>query len=61
MEGGDQYYNYKLIALELHNNYSYIVVIKLHMLYMYMVSHTVSCIHCNSWDLSNTFTPIEIR
>jgi hypothetical protein len=42
-----------LVALELHNNYSYIVVIELHELHMYIFSHMVSCILCNSFDLSN--------
>jgi hypothetical protein len=40
----------KLVALELHNNYFYIVVIKLH---MYAISHTMRCICCNSYNLSN--------
>jgi hypothetical protein len=37
-----------LVALKLYNNCSYIVVIVLHELHMYMVSHMVSFIHCNS-------------
>jgi len=35
----------KLVALELHNNCSYIVVNKLHKLHMYMVSHIVNYIY----------------
>jgi len=34
--------SYKLIELKLHNNFSYIVVIELHKLHMYMVSHTLN-------------------
>jgi hypothetical protein len=37
-----------LVALKLYNNYSCIVVIELHEVHMYMVSHMVSCIRCNS-------------
>jgi hypothetical protein len=33
---------YTLIALKLHNNCSYIIVIELHKLHMYMVSHTLN-------------------
>jgi hypothetical protein len=44
----------KLFALKLHNSCSYIVVIKLHELHMYIVSHTVSCIYYNSCNLSNS-------
>jgi hypothetical protein len=43
----------KLVALELHNNCSYIVVTKLHDLHMYIVSHTMSCICCSSCNLFN--------
>jgi ribulose kinase len=65
MEGGNQYFKMKmmltwhyhgsckLIALKLHNNYSYIVVIELHKLHMYMVSHMVGCIRRSSCNLSN--------
>jgi hypothetical protein len=42
-----------LVALKLHNNYSYIVVIELHDLHMYTFSQMVSCILCNSFHLSN--------
>jgi hypothetical protein len=45
--------SYKLVALELHNNCSYIVVNKLHKLHMYTISHMVNCIHCNSCNLSD--------
>jgi hypothetical protein len=43
----------KLTALELYNSCSCIVGIELHELHMYTISHTMSCIHCNSCDLSN--------
>jgi len=43
----------KLVALKLHNNCSYIIVIELHKLHMYMVSYMVSCIPCNLCNLSN--------
>jgi hypothetical protein len=45
--------SYKLVALKLHNSYSYIVIIELHELHMYTISHMVSYIHCNSCNLSN--------
>jgi hypothetical protein len=45
------YGNYKLIALELHNNHSYIIVIELHELHMYTISHMVRCICHNSCNL----------
>jgi hypothetical protein len=45
------YWNSKLVALDLHNNFSYIIVIELHELHMYMVSHAKSCIYCNSSDI----------
>ncbi len=48
----------KLVALELHISYSCKVVIKLDELHMYTISHLVSCIHCNSCNLSNN---IHIR
>jgi len=48
------YCSCKLVASKLHNSCSYIVVTKLHNLHMYMVSHMVSCIHCNSCNLSNS-------
>jgi hypothetical protein len=41
----------KLVALELHNSCSYIVVTKLH---MYTISHIVNHICYNSCDLSNS-------
>jgi hypothetical protein len=44
----------KLVALELHNSCSYIVVFKLHELHMYIVSHTMNCIHCSSCNLFNS-------
>ncbi len=44
----------KLVALKLHTSYSYIIVTNLHELHMYMVSYMVSCIPCNSCDLSNS-------
>jgi hypothetical protein len=47
-----------LVVLKLHNNYSYTVVIELHDLHMFIFSHMVSCILCNSFDLSNN---IHIR
>jgi hypothetical protein len=40
----------KLIALELHNSCSYIVVTKLHELHMYIVSHMVNYICYNSCE-----------
>ncbi len=43
----------KLIALKLHNSCSYIVLSKLFKLHMYMVSHIMSYMRCNSCDLSN--------
>jgi hypothetical protein len=47
----------KLGALELHNSWSYIIIIKLHKLDVCIVSHMVSCIHYNSYDLfDNTHT-----
>jgi hypothetical protein len=48
------YGNCKLVALELHNSCSYIVVIKLHELHMYIVSHTMSCIRYSLCILSNS-------
>jgi hypothetical protein len=45
--------NCKLVVVKLHNSYFYIVVIKLHKLHMYIISHMVSCIHWNSYNLSN--------
>jgi hypothetical protein len=42
---------YKLVASKLHNNYSYIVITKLHELHMYMVSHMMTYIHCNWCNL----------
>jgi hypothetical protein len=45
--------SYKLITLMLYSSCSYIVVIKLHKLHMYMVSHKVGYIHCKSCNLSN--------
>ncbi len=47
------HWNSKLVALELHNNFSYIIVTELHKLHMYMVSHAKNCIYCNSFDLLN--------
>jgi hypothetical protein len=44
----------KLVALELHNSCSYIVVIKLHELHMYTVSHIMNWICCNLYDLFNS-------
>jgi hypothetical protein len=46
--------NYKLVALKLYCSCSYIIVIKLH---MYTISHIVSYIHCNSYNLSNNTHP----
>jgi hypothetical protein len=43
-----------VVALKLHSNYFYILVTKLHELYMYMISYTVNCICCNSYNLSNS-------
>jgi hypothetical protein len=43
-----------VVALELHNSYFYIIVIELHELHMYTISHMVSCIPCNSFDLSDS-------
>jgi hypothetical protein len=43
----------KLVALELHNSCSHIIVSKLHKLHMYTISHMVNCIHCNSCNLSD--------
>ncbi len=40
----------KLVALELHIGYSYIVLTKLQELHMYMVSHTMSCNSCKLFD-----------
>jgi hypothetical protein len=40
-----------VVALQLHNICSYIVVIELHELHMYTVSHMVSCILSNSFEL----------
>ncbi len=45
--------NCKSVTLELHSSCSYIVGIELHELHMYIVSHTMNCIHCNSCDLSD--------
>jgi hypothetical protein len=42
-----------VVVLELHNGCSYIVVVELHELHMYMVSYKVSCIYCNSCNLFN--------
>jgi hypothetical protein len=39
------------------NNCFYAVAIQLHELHMYMVSHMVSCICCNSCNLFKTFIP----
>ncbi len=44
----------KLVALKLHSSSSYIIVVELHKLHMYMVSYMVSCIPCNSCNLSNS-------
>ncbi len=45
----------KLLALELHNSCSYVIVFKLHELHTYMVSYTVNCVCCNSCNfLGNT-------
>jgi hypothetical protein len=41
------------MALKLLNNRYFIIVVKFHELHMYMVSHTMSCIHCNSCNLFN--------
>ncbi len=38
----------------MHISCSYIVVIESHELHVYTISHTVSCILCNSCDLSNS-------
>jgi hypothetical protein len=43
----------KLVTIKLHNSYSYIIVIELHKLHMYTVSHMASCIHYNSCNLSD--------
>jgi hypothetical protein len=48
------HYSCKLVALELHNSCSYIAITKLHKLHMYMVSHMVSYIYCNSCNLTNS-------
>ncbi len=50
------YGNYKLIALELHNNCFYIVVTELHGLHMYTISHMLTT-HATCLI---AFTPIEI-
>jgi hypothetical protein len=42
----------KLIALELHNNCSCTIITKVHE-YMYMVPHTMNCVHYNSCNLFN--------
>jgi hypothetical protein len=44
----------KLVALKLHSSCSYIIVVELHKLHMYMVSYMVSCIPCNSCNLPNS-------
>jgi hypothetical protein len=44
----------KLVALKLHNSCSYIVVIKLLELHIYIVSYIVSYICYNACDLSNS-------
>jgi hypothetical protein len=52
------YGDYKLIALELHNNCFYIVVTELHGLHMYTISHMLSCIYhnsCNLFDSIHTY------
>jgi hypothetical protein len=46
--------SWKLVALKLHSSCSYMIVTKLHELHMYMVSYMVSCIRCNSCNLSNS-------
>lgn len=43
----------KLVALELDNNCFYIVATKLHELHTYTIPHIMSCVNCNSCDLSN--------
>jgi hypothetical protein len=45
----------KLVALELHNICSWIIIIELHAVHMYITSHMVGCICCNSCNLSNNF------
>jgi len=54
MSTWSQHGSYKLIALELHISCSYIVITESHELHMYTVSHMVSCILCNSCDLSDS-------
>jgi hypothetical protein len=43
--------NCKLVALELHNSCSYIVVIELQKLHMYTISSMMNYICCNSCNL----------
>ncbi len=50
----------KLVALELHNNCSYIIATELHELHTYMVPHTMYWICCNSCNSSNNTHSIEI-
>jgi hypothetical protein len=40
-----------VVALELHNGCSYIVVIELHKLHAHTISHTMNYIYCNSCNL----------
>jgi hypothetical protein len=50
----------KLVALELDNSCFYIVATKLHELHTYIISHRMSCVNCNSSDLSNNIRVIKI-
>ncbi len=40
-----------VVALELHNGCSYIIVIELQKLHVYTISHIMNYIHCNSCKL----------
>jgi hypothetical protein len=50
----------KLVALELHNSYSYIVVTKLHKLHTNIVPYIVSCVFCNSCNSFDNTHDVEI-
>jgi hypothetical protein len=53
--------SHKLVALELHNSWSYIVAIELHELHTYAISHIVSCVYCNSCNSFNSTYVVETR
>jgi len=51
----------KLVALELHNSCSYIVVTKLHELHTYIIPYTMNCVFCNSCNSFDNTHDVEIR